>query len=321
VTSEAARPRFAGWEALAEAQAGVLTRRQALAHGLSSRQVSWLVASGRWVRLFPAVFGVHTGPRRDLTQVWAAVLHAGDGAGAGGATALWLTGAQDRFPAVPTICLPAGRRVSQRQGVRLVRRRGLDRLAHPAARPPRLRIEEAVLDVADEYAEAADVVSLVLRVTQRRLTTAGRLRDALARRRAHRWRRLLGLVLSDVVDGVQSVLEHEYLHRVERRHGLPRGRRNVVEGRRGSRRYRDLRYVPWKLVTELDGMEAHPDEERFRDKRRDNAVVLDGDVPLRFGWSDVAVDPCGVAAQVAAALKARGWGGRPRRCGPDCTVS
>jgi hypothetical protein len=39
---------------------------------------------------------------------------------------------------------------------------------------------------------------------------------------------------------------------------------------------------------------------------------------LRYGYTDVSVHPCATAGQVGEALAARGWPGKPRRCGPAC---
>lgn len=256
--------------------------------------------------------------------MWAALLHAGKGAVVGGASALWLCGVLDAAPATVTVCLPARRRMTPVPGVRFVRRRRLAGAAHPASSPPRLRVEEAVLDVADAAHRAEDVVDVVVRAVQRRVTTADRLRAALHSRSRHRWRRLLGLVLEDVVTGVRSALEREYLRTVERPHHLPPASYNPAEAlpERGTRRrrYRDVRYDAWALIAELDGAEAHRAEDRHHDRRRDNAVTVSGRSSLRFGWREVAADPCGVAQDVADALRVRGWGGRPVRCGPACTL-
>ncbi|HEV8527140.1 MAG TPA: hypothetical protein VGS60_06240, partial [Actinomycetes bacterium] len=45
---------------------------------------------------------------------------------------------------------------------------------------------------------------------------------------------------------------------------------------------------------------------RFRDMRRDNAAVVRGEHPLRYGWFDVDERPCDVAAQVALVLARNG---------------
>ena len=81
-----------------------------------------------------------------------------------------------------------------------------------------------------------------------------------------------------------------------------------------------MRYTDYGVVVELDGRAYHPDEARWRDMSRDNASVLDGRRVLRFGWADVAAQPCTVATQVATVLRAGGWRGAPRRCAPTCPM-
>jgi hypothetical protein len=159
----------------------------------------------------------------------------------------------------------------------------------------------------------------VLSAIQRRLTTADRIRCVLDTRPRHRWRRLIIDMLSEARDGVASALELRYQRNVERRHGLPGGVRNRREQVPGSAStYRDVRYPQWTTIIELDGREAHPLDEKFRDYRRDNRATIAGDASLRYGWRDVAGDPCAVAAQVAVLLIARGWGGSPQPCGTAC---
>ena len=296
-----------------------------MAAGVTARQVDWLVRSGRWQRLMPGVFAVHAGPLDARARLWAALLHAGEGACAGGATALWLCGVVDDPPAVVTVCIPEARRLRGVPRVRVVRRRDLDRMRHPAASLPRLRVEEAVLDVADAASRPDAAVDPVIRAVQRRVTTAARLREALSARPRHRWRRLLRLVLEDVLVGVRSALERLYLEDVERRHGLPPGRYNplerVSERRREARRYRDVRYEAWRLVVEIDGAEAHLPEDDHLDHRRDNAVAATGRSSLRYGWREIAGEPCLVAEEVAQSLRVRGWGGRAAPCGPGCPLN
>ena len=165
-------------------------------------------------------------------------------------------------------------------------------------------------------------LDLVLRATQRRLTTVDRLRGALAQRPRHRWRRLLVEVLTDAANGVASPLERHYLRDVERRHRLPSGARNAREQAPGGWPLVPRRAVRQVAdVVELDGREAHPVDGAFRDLRRDNHAVVAGETVLRFGWRNVVGNPCEVAAQVGAVLQARGWTGRPMPCGTGCSVS
>jgi hypothetical protein len=313
--------RTEAWSELAQAQAGAVSRRQLRERGLTCGQIDARLESGRWTGLLPGVYATFTGPVPTLTRAWAAVLYAGSGAALGGAAALWLWRPSDRPPDVITVCVPADRRVVGQPGLRVVVRRQLAARVHPVALPARLRVEVAVLDLADEATEPERVVDVLLHATQSRITTPARLVATLSERRRHRWRALVRDVLDDAGQGVQSALERRWLTDVERRHGLPRGERNAADtGDDGRRRYRDVRYRGWRLVVELDGREAHPDWARFRDRSRDNASALGGDVTVRYGWREVAADPCGVAAQLVTVLRLQGWAGTPRRCSPDCPV-
>lgn len=125
-------------------------------------------------------------------------------------------------------------------------------------------------------------------------------------------------LVEDVEDGVASGLERHWRRDVELAHGLPHGLRNHAELIHGRRRYRDLRYEPFGVVAELDGRAAHPETGAFRDRQRDNAAARSLELALRYGWHEVIGDPCGCAGELARLLRARGWAGRPRRCGAAC---
>jgi len=310
----------APWRDVADHQHGVVARHQLMALGLSRSQARQKVVNGRWQLLLPGVYCTFTGPVDAMATIWAAVLYAGPGAAASHGTALWLAGAVDERPVVVDISIPATRRVRRQVGVRLHRTSAAFVSLHPVASPPRSRVEVALLDHTDA-ATVDVVVDLVLRVIQRRVTTAARLRSALAARPRHRFRALLLDVLKEANDGVQSTLERRYRHDVEVRHALPRSQRHQPETTpTGARRYRDVRYGPWSTLVELDGREAHPTSEAFRDHRRDNAATVAGDASLRYGWRDVAARPCIVAAEVGRVLQSRGWPGGPESCGPECAL-
>jgi Transcriptional regulator, AbiEi antitoxin len=85
--------------------------------------------------------------------------------------------------------------------------------------------------------------------------------------------------------------------------------------------YDDVRYRRYATRIELDGLAAHSEHARWRDMRRDNAAVIEGDRVLRYGLGDVESYPCHLAAQVASVLRLGGWRGNPGRCArPDCVV-
>jgi len=311
------------WRAVADEQGGLVSRQQLIDLGLTRAQGAANVDNGRWQRVYPGVYATFTGSIDASQQVWAALLHAGPGSAACCSTALWLFGVLDRTPETLHISIPEARRVRPLADVRMHRRRGLNRPVppvHPVAAPPRIRVEESVLDECTRLAED-EVVALVLRAVQRGKTTAGRLEGALAARSVQPKRSLIYDVLADARSGVASPLEAHYRRRVEAPHRLPTGARNLVDvDERGRRRFRDVEYRRWGLIVELDGREAHPVEEAFREMRRDNDATVSGRATLRFGWRDVVGETCAAAAQVGLALQQRGWPGAPRRCGAGCPL-
>lgn len=93
-------------------------------------------------------------------------------------------------------------------------------------------------------------------------------------------------------------------------HGLPKGTRQAACGLY----VRDVFYEEYALLAELDGRPGHEGTGAFRDMVGDNWALLAGEVTLRFGWPDVAGDPCGAARLVATVLRQRGWRGEFQVC-------
>jgi len=178
-----------------------------------------------------------------------------------------------------------------------------------------------VLDLTQSARSFDDVCGWVTRALARDLTDVAQLEAAMKARAKLRWRADLRELLTAAAGGDHSVLEFRYHRDVERAHGLPESTRQVAfrsqDGRRGRR---DRVYKEYRLVIELDGRLAHPVEEQWKDKRRDNAAAADGQQTLRYGWADVTRQPCATAAEVAQVLRRRGWKGQPRPCSPGCPV-
>lgn len=308
--------------ALAASQDGVVTRAQLRDLGVPRSLVRGELRGRRWQRPFPRTYVTFTGPMPFRTRVWAALLYAGADAVASHSTAAHLQELVDQPPARIDVLVRHGHRVRQRPGIKVRQSRRIDVVRHPARTPPQTFLEDTVLDLTDLASRPETVVDVVLAACQRRLTTAARLTLKARGRKRLRWRRLLAEVLSEAGEGVLSPLERRYYRDVERAHGFPRGRRNRPEGPAGRRRYRDVRYRRWKVLVELDGRAAHPEESRELDDLRDNELVAEeGSRTLRYGWRSVSGHPCVVASQVVDLLRSGGWAGTPRRCGPDCALS
>jgi hypothetical protein len=303
---------------VSERQAGVLSRSQAMAAGLTRSQVVHAVRSGRWRRLHPGVYATFSGPLPFATRLWAGLLHAGPNAVASHATAGYLQGLVDAEPSAVEVSVPDAHRVVRRSGLRVHRSRRHELRRHPARSVPQTLIEDTVLDLSEGCVREDDVVGWLTRACQRRLTSPVRLRAAVARRARLRHRRLVQEVLDDVATGVASPLESRYARDVEQAHSLPRSDRNAPAVIRGVRRYRDARYRRQRTTVQLEGLAYHPEDESARDDARDNAAVIDGDAVLRYGWAAVVGSPCAVAAEVAELLRSRGWTGQLSPCSPEC---
>jgi hypothetical protein len=242
------------------------------------------------------------------------------------AAKLWgLAPAEPERPGEPVepvihVTIPADRRVVPQPGLRIhLSRRAAD-ARHPAALPPRTKVEETALDLAGSAPSIDSAFAVLARVCGRRLTTAPRLLAATARRKKLRWRQAIEQALADIGDGAHSLLELRFRRRVEQAHGLPRGRAQYEWREAGGTRYGDVRYDEYRVRVELDGRVGHTGEGRFRDMRRDNAGTVAGDVTLRYGWVDVEERSCEAAAQLVIVHRGRGWTGMPRPCGPGCRL-
>jgi len=209
----------------------------------------------------------------DLARVWAAVLYADEHAVASHQTTQWMLRLHDDLPPRVTVSVPPGQRPRSRPGVMIRQSRQLETKRHPAPTPPQTTVEDTVLGLVDDAPTDRRVIDVVLRACQHRRTTASRLQAAAAARTRLRWRALLLNLVHEAGEGIATPLERCYVRDVEQAHGLPPGLRNQPEGRRGNRRYRDVRYRRWKLVVELDGRAAHPEDEREFDNLRDNEVA------------------------------------------------
>ena len=304
---------------LADLQDGAISRRQLLAAGLTAQMIDTRLERGRWQMLHRGVYAVFSGAPSRETLLWAAVLRAGDGAVLSHQTAAELHGLVDSPSEAIYVTLPATRRVTI-PGIVIRISSRIDKATQPGRQPPRTTVEETVLDLAQLARTFDDACGWITRACARRLTTEKRLRAAMKARKKMRWRTELKDVLAAAGDGIHSVLEYRYLRDVERAHGLPRSQHQVQVVIGGKVLYRDAYYEKYQVAVELDGRLAHPDEERWRDSRRDNTAGALGIQTCRYGWRDVVGHPCETAQLHAQVLKRHGWLGRPRPCSKDCPV-
>ena len=185
---------------------------------------------------------------------------------------------------------------------------------------PRTTVADTVLDLIAQARTFDDAYSWISRAVGRRLISPPSLSEALARRSRMPWRAWITAALQDAADGIHSPLERNYVHGVERAHGLPAARRQAKRRHSSGTRYLDNLYEEHDVCVELDGTAAHPAEGRWRDTHRDNANLAQGTQTLRYGWPDVTANRCRTAAEIAEVLRNRGWKDTLCPCGPGCTA-
>jgi very-short-patch-repair endonuclease len=299
----------------------VFARWQANALAVDRSVIGSRLASGRWQRLYHGVYAAFSGRLCREAELWAAVLRAGPQAVLSHQTAAEVDGFAARPSRLIHVTVPLAQHVALVPGIVIHRSGRLEVARHPLRKPPRTRVEETALDLAQLAATLDDAFGWISRPCSKRLTTPQLMFQAMQSRSRIRWRAELTLALADVADGILSPLERRYVHNVERPHGLPAAKRQVVITRYPRRQYLDNLYQEFAIGVELDGQASHPVEERWSDIGRDNALAAAGILVLRYGWADVSERPCQVALQIGNAAAKRGWPGSLRACGPACPVA
>lgn len=309
---------------LTAAQGKAIARRQGSAASIDPQTMRNRIRSGRWQQLQRGVYATFSGEPTRETVLWGALLRAGPGAVLSHQTAAERHGLVDE-PSFPiAITVPVSRHPAQAkiQGIVIHRSDAILRTRHPAMLPPCTRVEDTVLDLIQVASHFDDAYAWICRAIGRRRTTADRIHLAMDARKKMRWRGEIAAALGSAAEGILSVLEHRYVRRVERPHGLPPACRQAGIRQRTGNRYLDNLYEEYQLCVELDGTAAHPADEQWRDKRRDTDNAVRGILTLRFGILDVGDLRCQTAAAVASVLRSRGWPGTPHPCRrPACAVA
>ena len=307
---------------LLQLQDGVVARRQILTADARPSDIERLLRRRDLVRMLPGVFINHTGDPTWHQRAWAGVLYAWPAALSHQSALRAAAGPgwrahNDGDPI--SLAIDDRRRIVSPIGYSIHRTVGLQSRVQWQKGPPRVRIEEAVIDVAAMSKTDFEAIEVLAAACQSRRTTAERCLAATEGRVRLRRRQWLVDVLGDIASGTCSVLEHTYLHAVERAHGLPTAsRQSHARLDRGSI-YRDVDYEQFGLIVELDGRLFHDSaRQRDADLDRDLDALVDGRRSVRLGWGQVFERACRTAYRVARLLQAGGWVGQLRQCGPGC---
>ncbi|MGZ6804653.1 MAG: hypothetical protein ACXVFU_16535 [Nocardioidaceae bacterium] len=245
------------WRDLLLAQEQVLSRRQALASGLTEDGWNWRLTTGVWRAVVPGVVVAHSGEPSDLQRAWAAVLHAGDGAALSGDAGLVQCGFRLQVLHAVDVAVPFPREVvghpllgGPRLRTHTVRRLG--QWVAPHREPPVVRPEAAVLHAAAWAPTDRAAEWRLAAVVQQRITHPRAIRAELDVMPRLPRRALVATVLDDVELGAHAGSELDLLRFCDR-HRLPRPDELQVLVRAGGTRYVDARYRRQRVLLEVDG--------------------------------------------------------------------
>ncbi|SDK32258.1 hypothetical protein SAMN05428985_103577 [Nocardioides sp. YR527] len=279
----------------------MVTRAQLTAAGMTRWSVAHRVESGRWQLLSPTVIATTTGDLNDEQRIWHAVLHAGDGAMAGGLTAASLAGLRNWHRDQINVLVPYSRgRPSPLTDVRFTRIR---RSLRAAGSPPRCRIEPAVLLFAAADRSERTAQGVLAAVVQQQLTSPGSLLEWLDRLAPLRRASTLRRAIEDIDGGAQSLAEMD-VRRMCGSFGLAKPTRQVKRRDADGRvRYTDCEWqLPdgRTLVLEVDGG-FHMEAEHWEDDlARQRALAATNRIIVRCTARELRDEPERVARDLLA---------------------
>lgn len=244
------------WQAVLERQDGVISRQQAVAHGLTEDGWRWKLGSGRWQSPVPGVAVAHSGDPTKLELRWVAVLRCGKDAALSGDAALVHFGAKRLTVGRHDVAIPDDRRVRAVAADALcVQPHRIEKLSLWVAGHPHLRLVHATaaaLHAAAWASSDAEAEHRLALVVQQQLTTPAALRTTLAQMPRLPRHALVRSVLDDVELGAHAASELDFL-RFCRRHHLPVPDQLQVLVRAGGKRYLDARWSWLRITVEVDG--------------------------------------------------------------------
>lgn len=290
---------------LAEQQAGVVSRRQVYALGVTRWEVKAHLRARRWQLLGDQSVVLHSGPVSVESLGWGAVFQGGPRAHLDGASAL-VAGGLKRFDVDRVrVSVPRGAQVRRSAQFDIRQTRRWDDSTLSASGVP--RTVPAVAGVRGAlWARSDRQATLLLTMTvQQGLATAEQLSVAALAVRRDKRRRLLHSVVLELLGGARSLGEIDVARECRRR-GFPEPTRQVLRRDRGQHYFLDVHWDDWGLVLEIDGIQHDWVENVVADALRHTAVTLQHLTVLRLPLLGLRVAADEFFDQVRDALVAAG---------------
>lgn len=278
-------------------QDGVVTLAQAQRAGLSEHCVRRKVRAGQWRRCSAGVYFADDRPFTTAARIRAAVWRHGSYAVVSGMAAAWWLRLTPVEPDVVDVTVPRNSHGRAATGTR-VRRRDLSDEDIWDAR--HLRVTGMALTVLEAAVDPRGGPAIMDSALQRRLRLED-LQAAHTRNLRRHGSAAARRLLDSAASGARSEPERIVV-RLLTKSGLTGWRVNFAVGRYVV----DIAFPEDRVAIEIDGWAFHTDHAAFqKDRRRQNALALNGWQVLRFTWLDVTEHPQRVLADIRAAVSAR----------------
>lgn len=276
------------------------------AAGGSPAMAGWRVRSGRWTLADVNVYRLRGVPLSWESKLLAPIISIGDGAVASHFAAAALHGIDGFGRGVPEISIPRGRE-HRRNGVRVHTSTDLDRCTTVTVDGiPVTEVSRTILDIGRRVGDPKLLRAIEWARREQRTDWSTLIHTLArhARRGRPGIRRLRRVIVAnmdreEVTDSdfellVLGLLAEAGLPTPVLHHRVMDGDRFVAEV--------DLAYPRWKIAIELDGAVHLQRAVRERDLPRQNDLVLEGWVVLRFTWRRFADHPEQVVNEIRAAI-------------------
>jgi hypothetical protein len=280
----------------------VTTGRQLLRGGWTAGAIRGQLDARRWQRDGRAVL-LHNAPPSRREQLDIALINAGPRSVLTSFTAAEVLGLQGWLRPTIHVLVPSGARLSTALRATVHYASDWDEAEHLTARSVH-RLPGALILAAGGFAQPRPAIGLIAAGVQQRRVRADELRSALARAPHIRHHAILLASIEDIAQGSHALSEIDFISLCRRAH-LPLPRRQTIRMHGGRRRYLDAEWeLPHgrRLVVEVDGALHLVPARWYADQLRQNDLVLDGTMVLRFPSVVVRTEEQLVLRQLRRAL-------------------
>lgn len=293
---------------MVQAQAGVASRAQLTALGLTPSHVRWAVSDGRWQLFGRYVVVLGNAPLTAEQREWVAVLMPGKPAPLAGPSAAAAAGLRGFESEQVHVVVHHSTHVGAPAWVKIHESRRFSPAdVAPATRPPRTRASRAVVDAATWSDRPRRACAILCAAVQQRIVTVAQLETELRAAGHIRHVAVMREIVGDIGGGGHTLAEID-LAALARRAGLPPPRRQRLRREASGRvRWVDAEFdLPdgTELVVEVDGSAHMQIDSWLGDSDRQNEIVIGGRPVLRFPSITIRLDAQRVVDQLRRMLHA-----------------